>query len=229
MKRSEINKIMKESVKFLKAQNFHLPKFAYWSVDEWKSKGEEIQEIFKVQLGWDITDYGSGDFFKTGLMHFTIRNGKFEEVSKGGKNYCEKIMIIEDGQQLPTHFHYNKMEDIINRGGGILMVQLYNSTENKELADSSITISIDGELKNVETGTILELSPGDSITIPPKLFHKFWAKEGHGKVLIGEVSSVNDDQGDNYYHDNVNRVPEIEEDEEPLYVLCSDYNDYFNK
>jgi D-lyxose ketol-isomerase len=121
------------------------------------------------------------------------------------------------------------VEDVINRGGGILMVQLYNSTAVKEFEDTNISISIDGELKNVKPGGIIELTPGESITIPSKLFHKFWAKEKHGKVLIGEVSKINDDKIDNYYYDKVGRFPEIEEDEEPLYLLVSDYVKFLNK
>ena len=90
MKRSEINAFMKEAVLFLSERRFFLPPFAYWSLDDWKTKGEDFQEIFDVSLGWDITDYGSGDFAKVGLIHFTIRNGR--KVNKGGKNYCEKIL-----------------------------------------------------------------------------------------------------------------------------------------
>ena len=121
------------------------------------------------------------------------------------------------------------MEDVINRSGGILMVQLYNSTADKEFADTDVSISIDGERTTVKPGGIIELTPGESITIPGKIFHKFWAKEKHGKVLIGEVSRINDDKKDNFYYDKVGRFPEIEEDEDPLYLLCSDYNKFLNK
>jgi D-lyxose ketol-isomerase len=219
---------MNKATKFLEEQNFFLPKFAYWKLADWKLKGKEIQEIFDVRLGWDITDYGSGEFHKIGLMHFTIRNGRTDYIEKGGKNYCEKILIMEEGQRLPMHFHYTKMEDIINRGGGILMLQLYNSTLDNEFADTNISISIDGEKKTVKAGGIIELTPGESTTIPGKLFHTFWAKEKHGKVLIGEVSRINDDKKDNFYYDKVGRFPEIEEDEVPLYLLCSDYDKFLN-
>ncbi len=220
---------MKDAIQFLKEQNFHLPKFAFWKLEDWRAKGDEIQEIFDVHLGWDITDYGSGDFYKMGLMHFTIRNGNIEGMKKGGKDYCEKVMIVEEDQSLPTHFHYNKMEDIINRGGGVLMVQLYNSTQENEFADMDVSISIDGEVAQVKPGGIVEIHPGESITIPGRLFHKFWAKEKHGKVLIGEVSRINDDKKDNVYYDKVGRFPEIEEDEAPLYLLVSDYGKFLKK
>lgn len=34
---------------------------------EWAEKGDEIREIRDNMLGWDITDFGQGDFEKTGL------------------------------------------------------------------------------------------------------------------------------------------------------------------
>ena len=75
MKRSEINKLMRESVEFLDQMNFKLPPFAFWSPEEWAAKGHEFDEIRDNMLGWDITDFGSGDFNHTGLFLFTLRNG----------------------------------------------------------------------------------------------------------------------------------------------------------
>ncbi|TFG04856.1 MAG: D-lyxose/D-mannose family sugar isomerase [Promethearchaeota archaeon] len=226
MKRSEINRIIRETVDFLNEQKFYLPKFAYWTVEDWKSKGGEIREIIDNQLGWDITDYGSGDFSKIGLIHFTIRNGNMKDLAKGGKNYCEKVLIMEEGQVVPTHHHYSKTEDIINRGGGILMIQLFNVSENDQKNDEPVSILMDGIRKTFRAGTAVELEPGDSITLTPKHYHKFWVKEGGGKVLIGEVSSVNDDYGDNKFIDEVKRFGEIHEDEELLYLLYDDYEKY---
>ncbi|MFX1394256.1 MAG: D-lyxose/D-mannose family sugar isomerase [Promethearchaeota archaeon] len=226
MKRSEINRIMRKAVEFFTEQKFFLPKFAYWTLEDWKTKGEEIQEIINNQLGWDITDFGSNNFSKKGLLLFTIRNGNLEDISKGGKNYCEKIMIVEEGQITPMHHHFQKAEDIINRGGGILMIQLYNTTKDDELADSPVIVSIDGIKKTFEAGSIIELEPGDSITLTSDIYHKFWAKENSGKLLIGEVSSVNDDRVDNKFLEEIGRFSDIEEDEEPLYLLYNDYKNY---
>jgi len=61
-------------------------------------------------------------------------------------------------------------------------------------------------------------------TIPPRLYHRFWADGG--RVLAGEVSLVNDDQADNRFYEPNGRFPTIEEDEPPLYLLCSDYARY---
>jgi D-lyxose ketol-isomerase len=163
---------------------------------------------------------------KVGLLHFTIRNGNIRDIPKGEKPYCEKIMILEDGQALPMHYHYSKIEDIINRGGGILMIQLYNPSADSRLANTKVSVSIDGVNKSFEAGSIVELSPGESITLRNKIYHNFKAKEGHGKVLIGEVSSVNDDYSDNKFLEKVKRFSKIEEDEEPLYLLYDDYKKY---
>ena len=35
--------------------------------EEWKTKGHEFDEIRDNMLGWDITDYGMGDFDKYGF------------------------------------------------------------------------------------------------------------------------------------------------------------------
>ena len=75
MKRSEINKIIKENIAFIKKMNFNLPPFAYFTPDEWKEKGSEYDEIRENMLGWDVTDYGHGDYKNIGLFLFTIRNG----------------------------------------------------------------------------------------------------------------------------------------------------------
>ncbi len=226
MKRSEINAIMRDADAFIRRQGFHLPPFAYWTPKEWATKGEQVFEIVDRQLGWDITDFGSGDYAHTGLFIFTLRNGDPENLKKGsGKLYAEKILVSDVNQVTPMHFHWRKVEDIINRGGGKLAIQLYNSTEDDGLADSDVTVSLDGVRHVVKAGDTIVLSPGESITLPARLYHKFWGTEG--RVLIGEVSLVNDDNTDNRFYEPLGRFPEIEEDELPLYLLCTDYPRYY--
>lgn len=227
MKRSTINKLIHQSIELLNKNQFYLPKFAYWTLDEWRSKGKEIEGIIERQLGWDITDYGHGDFSEVGLIHFTIRNGRVQDLDQGGKPYCEKIMIMHEGQEIPMHHHRQKMEDIINRGGGILLIQLYNATDDDKLGNDFITISLDGIEKTLKPGSIIELNPGESATLKPNHYHKFWGKEGSGQYfLIGEVSTVNDDYVDNVFLHKIERFSEIEEDEEPKYLLYDDYKTY---
>ena len=41
--------------------------------------------------------------------------------------------------------------------------------------------------------------------------------------MVGEVSDVNDDRADNRFYEEVGRFPEIVEDQEPRYYLCTEY------
>lgn len=226
MKRSEINEIMREADAFIREHRFYLPPFAYWTPQDWATKGEEVREIVENRLGWDITDFGKGDYRNFGLFLFTIRNGNPKNLETcTGKIYAEKLLIVEVDQITPLHTHWVKTEDIINRGGGKLAIQLYNAAEDGELADTDITVSLDGVRHTFKAGEIVRLSPGESITLPTGLYHKFWAEES--KVLVGEVSMVNDDYTDNRFYRPVGRFPDVEEDEEPLYLLVNDYERYY--
>jgi D-lyxose ketol-isomerase len=222
MKRSEINAIMQEADDFIKSRGFFLPPFAYWTPDAWTKKGAEVSGIVENNLGWDITDFGSGDFNACGLFLFTIRNGNIQNLqTRKGKLYAEKIMVVEDGQITPMHFHWNKMEDIINRGGGDLLIQLYNATPDEQLDQvNKVSVSVDGARRTLPPGSTVRLAPGESITLEQGCYHKFW---GQGRVLVGEVSIVNDDRNDNRFLEPVGRFPDIEEDVPPLYLLCNDY------
>ena len=68
------------------------------------------------------------------------------------------------------------------------------------------------------------MTPGESITLLPRQYHKFWAEPGAGVCLVGEVSKVNDDNTDNRFYEEVGRFPEIEEDEPARFVLCNEYH-----
>ena len=46
-------------------------------------------------------------------------------------------------------------------------------------------------------------------------------------MLIGEVSTVNDDRTDNTFLDPIGRFSEIEEDVAPIHLLVSDYPKWF--
>ncbi len=221
MKRSEINAIIRKAEGFIAGHRFALPPFAAWTPEDWKTKGPECDEIRDNMLGWDITDYGLGDFGKVGLVLVTIRNGN-QNNPKYHKPYAEKLLISEEEQVCPMHFHWNKMEDIINRGGGIMVMKLYNATEGEALADTDVSVVCDGVRMTVPAGTELELLPGQSVTLERRMYHAFWAKKGHGPVLIGEVSQTNDDNTDNRFYEEMGRFPVIEEDEAPYRLLCNE-------
>ena len=218
MKRSQINQILQSAQAFFTQHQFHLPPWASWTEADWQGQGEACREVIDCQLGWDITDFGSGDFAQRGLTLFTVRNGKAG--SSYGKTYAEKIMVVDDGQETPLHFHFQKAEDIINRGGGKLLLQLWNSDGQGEKADTSVSVSIDGVRRTLEAGGVVSLAPGESICLTRGLYHRFW---GEGKVLVGEVSQVNDDFSDNRFYEAVGRFPSIDEDEAPWRLLVSDY------
>lgn len=219
MKRSEINRLQKDAIDFFLKHNFYLPKWAFWSKETWQISGEFAQEIVEKKLGWDITDFGLGNFKKYGLLLFTLRNGKFGR--KNTKPYAEKIMIVQEAQVTPWHFHWVKTEDIINRGGGDLVIELSNSGEDGQLIDSPVHVQIDGITHIIEQDEKVRLEPGESICLPPYLYHKFYGESG--TVLVGEVSSVNNDDKDNRFLENLGRFPKIEEDEPLLYCLCNEY------
>jgi D-lyxose ketol-isomerase len=211
---------MREGIRFIKRLSFQLPPFAYWTIEDWQVKsGPEYEELRESMLGWDITDFGSGDFSKIGLLLFNLRNGSQK---KGAKTYAEKILISQENQVTPLHFHFAKTEDIINRGGGRLLVQLYQANPDGSLAKDDVTVSTDGRNYKAGAGSIIRLQPGESITLKPGQYHKFWAEAGYGPVLIGEVSQVNDDRTDNRFYEKTGRFPAIEEDEPILYPLFSE-------
>lgn len=222
MKRSEINAIIKEAIDFIDKFKFALPPFAAWTPQDWAGKGSECDEIRDNMLGWDITDYGLGKFDEVGLVLVTIRNGNQND-PRYDKPYAEKLLISREDQVCPMHFHWSKMEDIINRGGGVMIMKLYNATDDEKLADTDVTVMSDGVRLTVPAGTELELLPGQSVTLAPQMYHAFWAKKGHGPVLIGEVSQTNDDNTDNRFWEPMGRFPKIEEDEPAFRLLCNEY------
>jgi D-lyxose ketol-isomerase len=139
------------------------------------------------------------------------------------KPYAEKIMITEEEQITPFHFHWHKMEDIINRGGGNLLIQLYNSDSQENFAETPVKVSIDGRNYTVAPGETIKLKPGESISLSPGMYHKFQGEKGSGKILLGEVSQVNDDQNDNRFYEPAGRFPKIDEDEPASFILCNEY------
>lgn len=221
MKRSEINAVIKRFEKLLEEHRFELPPFCKWTPEEWQTKGHEYDEIRDNMLGWDVTDYGMGDFGHLGLALITIRNGNVHN-PKYTKTYAEKIIMCDSGQVSPMHFHWHKMEDIINRGGNDIHFTLYNATEDEQLADTPVKIFSDGRCYTVPAGETVVLKPGQSLSLYPYCYHEFVIPEG-GPVLIGEVSMCNDDNTDNRFLNPLGRFPTIEEDEPPYRLLCNEY------
>jgi len=224
MKRSQVNEILREGDAFIRSFGYVMPPFAYWSVEDMQAR--DTSEIAKRGMGWDITDYGQGKFDELGLFLFTTRNGLAEDLDKGrGMVYAEKIMISRDRQISPMHRHLIKSEDIINRGGGTLVLELFaRDGEGGIDRDAQVRVPVDGQWKTLDAGGHLKLAPGESVTLHPDTWHAFWG-EG-GDVLIGEVSTVNDDNTDNIFEAPIGRFATIEEDVDPQHLLVSDYATY---
>jgi D-lyxose ketol-isomerase len=222
MKRSEINKALKDMEQMIKTCGFSLPPFCTFTPEEWEEKGHDYDEIRDNMLGWDITDFGLGEFDRTGFSLITLRNGNVKQ-KKYTKTYAEKLLFLKEGQSAAMHFHWNKMEDIINRGGGNVQIRVYESDPDGGFSDSDVTVSSDGRSYMVPAGTVVTLHPGESITIYPYLYHDFHVNPHSGPVLLGEVSMCNDDQEDNRFYQPIGRFPKIEEDEPPYRFLCNEY------
>lgn len=223
MKRSAINAIMADADEMIRQFGFVLPPFAYWTAEEFVARKDQAAHLITSRCGWDITDYGAGDYDRMGLFLFTLRNGLLDDLRQGGGMcYAEKLLISKQDQLSPMHSHILKAEDIINRGGAKLAVELYGSDDHGNFAeDRGGAVFCDGLRVEYDAGQKLILAPGQSVTLRPGDWHAFWG-EG-GDVLIGEVSTVNDDETDNIFRDPIGRFAEIEEDQPPTHLLVSDY------
>lgn len=223
MKRSEINDIMARADDMIRSHGFTLPPFAYWTPDEFVANATASKELIKARCGWDITDYGAGDFDTMGLFLFTLRNGRLADLLRGGGMcYAEKLLISRQDQLSPMHTHVVKAEDIINRGGATMVVELYGSDDDGNFAeDRGGVVMCDGIERPYHAGEKIKFVPGESLTLMPGDWHAFWG-EG-GDVLIGEVSTVNDDETDNIFREPIGRFSNITEDVAPTHLLVSDY------
>jgi D-lyxose ketol-isomerase len=206
-----------------------LPPFAYWGINEWNSRGPEYDEVRHCMLGWDVTDFGSNDFPRLGRTLFTLRNSRVND-SRYLKTYAEKLIIDPEGQRAPAHFHRTKREDIINRGGGNILVQLWPVGADNQPGLDKIDVRVDGELRCIHASDTIRLTPGESLCIPPRIIHQFWGEEGTGfhsngvgYTVSSEVSSVCDDLEDNFFLGPMTRFPRIVEDVPALHYLCNEY------
>jgi len=154
---------------------------------------------------------------------YTVRNGLVDE-PQTGVPYCEKYIVMKEGQHLPNHYHVFKSEDIINRAGGDISVWLWNADpKTGTKLDTDVHVWMDGFERVVKAGEEIVVKKGESITLAPYISHIFGPKQGTGDVIVGEVSKVNDDHTDNYFLDKIARFADIEEDEPAIHPLCNEY------
>jgi D-lyxose ketol-isomerase len=224
MKRSEINHSIMAAKDFFSERNLTLPFWAHWSPEEWTNHENDMSEVMELGLGWDVTDFGSGDLSKIGRTIFTLRNGRGNQ--QHPKNYAHKIMHMPEGQKSIIHYHRSKMEDICNRGGGNILVSLWPVTEDGSPSNESIISSLSGQKIEVKGGEPVRITPGNWICIEPYTYHQFWAEGGEGEVLSEEISSVCNDHTDNVFWPEGERFPAINEDDTPLHLLCGEYHGF---
>ena len=187
MKRSQINRALREMEAMCAAHRFPLPPFCHFTPQDWQQLGHEYDEVRQCRLGWDITDYGKDDFDAFGFALITLRNGR-RDLPEYPKVYAEKLLYLKEGQYAPNHFHWYKTEDIINRGGGNVLIRVYNSLPDESIDyHSPVTVHTDGRCRTVPAGTQIRLQPGESIFITQGLYHDFTVEPGTGPVLLGEV------------------------------------------
>ncbi len=221
MTRSEINRLIKQAETSFLGRGLALPPWASWGPAEWRARPEEARFCAAHQMGWDITDFGSGRFAERGLVLLCTRNGIGGRT--GERTYAEKLMIVGEAQETPFHCHRIKMEDIINRGGGVLIVEVMRA----EAPDEPVSVLIDSRTREVGPRAPIRLSPGESITLFPGQMHRFYGEPGRGELVAGEVSQVNDDLTDNIFLEPLGRFATIEDDEPAHRPLWSELSSLY--
>lgn len=223
MKRSQINAAIDTAQRALREHGVRLPHYAYWNPEDWRRAGPEYARVTRNALGWAVTDFGQGNFDQIGITMFDVRNGTVERPDEGTP-YGEKIFVLKAGQRLPYHFHWRKTEDIISYHGGTLMIQLFNANDDETMNETSPGhVYLDGVRHSFEAGQVFEIAHGCSLTITPKLYHRFWAEDGGGVLVGGEISTISVPKTDNRFGGNARRFVPIDEDEAPRYLLNIDY------
>ncbi len=220
MKRSEINQAIIDAKSMMEEYSWVLPQWGYWSKAEYLEQPITSKYLKEHQMGWDVTDFGKGVFNEQGITLFCIRNGIQGNVND--KPYAEKLLFMQEGQEIPFHSHKIKLEDIINRGGGDLAIEFLEVDEKDQELLNKINVLVDGEKISLDPHEPLILKRGQSVTVDRNIFHRFYAVKGSGMVMAGEVSQVNDDNNDNYFLEPIGRFSEINEDEPTLHPLWNE-------
>jgi D-lyxose ketol-isomerase len=149
---------------------------------------------------WDVTDFGLNDIYNFGLVLVNLCNEK---------EYCEKIMYAKAGMTTPAHYHKSKKEDIICRVGG-LNIFFYCKDSMHHCNLHKLKIKKNNKFIEISCCDTVYLSEGERITIDPYISHAFTAMSS--EVILGEVSTYNDDMNDNFFLESADRFPVVERD-----------------
>ena len=162
---------------------------------------------------WDVTGFGLGDFDRFGLVLLNLA-----ELPE----YCEKLMFGRANQLTIMHCHKKKQEDIICRVG-TFAIRLAARDERWIVNRNGpeVRVLLNREEKMVPSNEVLYLKAGERITLYPGVYHEFWPVSEY--AIIGEVSTANDDQHDNFFENpDVGRYEAIDEDVPPVERLLSE-------
>ena len=220
MKRSQVNTLLREAESLFAQCGIALPPWAHWSPAVWRAHPQAAAFFRRRQIGWDVTDFGTGDFARKGLVLLCLRNGIVGLDEE--RSYAEKLLVLREGQEAPYHFHRFKMEDIIVRGGGNMVLQVFDTDETGAPLDLCVHARIDAEVLRVAARAPIVLRHGQSVMLPPGQAHRLTAEAGAGTVVLGEVSRVNDDLTDNVFFEPTARFASIDDDEPALRPLWSE-------
>lgn len=161
---------------------------------------------------WDITNFGLGNFSSYGLTLINLA----EEAE-----YCEKLMYARRGQTTPCHTHAKKKEDIICRAGELTLELWPAKPAAPTVAPGGLVVRVNGAPHLLAAGARLVLAAGSRVTLAPGVWHAFYPTSE--ECVISEVSTANDDVGDNFFtNPDIGRYPHVEEDEAAVIRLLSD-------
>ena len=103
MKRSEINRLQLRALALFAEHRFSLPLFARWAEADWRGRPAAAHYCALHQMGWDLTDFGSGRFEQRGLVILCVRNGLQGVAEQEKKNNSQKQIICS---KLPCIISY---------------------------------------------------------------------------------------------------------------------------
>jgi D-lyxose ketol-isomerase len=181
MKKTELKKIQKRALKYLKAAKIVLTP-------------QEAETI-------EVADFGLGDVENIGLEIVVYVNND---------RYCAKELILFPRQICPEHGHPvidrrnpGKQETFRCRWG-----EVYLYTSGKKTARPKAVIPPRYK-KHFTVWNEIILRPGDQYTLPPNTPH--WFQAGDKGAVVSEFSSKSIDEKDVFTDPNIQRIPQIED------------------
>ena len=222
MKRSFIEARIEAMLAACQRHGLPLPPFALWREDEYRANPDAARRIATSGLGWNIVEFRPALSAARGSACSPCAWATGANFSKGrGRFYAEKALYAEDGQRAPPHYHVVKTEDIVNRGGARFVIELFKVDRAGAPIKERFRVVKDVTMLDLGPGDRITLEPGESATLEPFVAHSFWA-EG-GATLAAEVSLVNDDASDNYFVPALPPFAPIEEDRPRRYITVRDH------